>query len=192
MIKKYPKREEWKQVIFLKKLVFVLLSFLFFLKTFAYSIVPEDFYLENSSLHTNAESGRLLPNTLRLVLLEGERGELYAEVFPKNGGYCDVQWRISGDGAKIFPRENTCTVLGVHPCRETVTLSAEGKDSFEISVEVMPQKETRLRSFEYEGEKTKKGMSYQFMDFIAVFLGTGGVLFLVCAAAMFKGEKNEK
>lgn len=179
-------------MIFLKRLVFVLLPFLLLLKAFAYTVVPEDFYLENSSLRTNAESGRLLPNTLRLVLNEGERGELYAEVFPKNGGYCDAQWHISGDGAKIFPRENTCIVLGVYPCRETVTLSAEGKESFEISVEVMPQKETRIRSFEYEGEKAKKGISYQFMDIVAVFLGTGGVLFLICAAAMFKGEKNEE
>ena len=175
----------------MKKLAFILFLFLLCANADASFTVPEDFYLNNSGVLTDEENVRILPNTLRLVIPEGESGELFAESYP-GGGYCNVKWNITGDGAKIFPRENTCTVLGVSPCRETVTLSAEGKEVFGISVEVKPKRKSRVRSFEYEGKKEKEGMSSRFMDSVVVLLGTCGILFLICAAAMFKGEENEE
>ena len=175
----------------MKKLAFVLFLFSLFSNAYAAFTVPEDFYLDNSSVITEAQDLRVLPNTLRLVIGEGESGELFAESFPA-GGYCDAEWQITGEGAKLFPRENTCTVLGIFPCRETVTLSSEDGKAFEIAVEVKPKKHKAVRSFDYEGEPKGESPSPRMMEFSAAVLALCGISLLVFAASAFKGAKTNE
>lgn len=176
-------------MIFLKKLVLVLSLFLFSVNVFAYPEVPEDFYLENSFVVTDQEDLRLLPNTLRLVIEEGEQGELYAEQFPRGSVPCNARWSVSGEGARLFPRENSCTVLGVFPCRETVTLRSENGDAFEISVEVKPSKTEKIRSFDYEEKKSEKAPP-QDVGRVVSFLALSGSALLIFAAVKGGGMKK--
>ena len=176
----------------MKKLAFILILFLLPSNAYAAFTVPEDFYLDNSAVITDEKASRILPNTLRLVIVEGESGELFAESFPE-GGYCNAKWQITGEGAKLFPRENTCTVLGIFPCRETVTLSSEGGKTFEIAVEVKPKRHKAVRSFDYEGEPKDESPSPRIMKFSAVVLALCGILLLIFSASSFgRLKKDEK
>lgn len=176
----------------MKKLAFILFLFLLSANAYAEFTVPQDFYLDNSSVITGAQDLRILPNTLRLVIGEGESGELFAESFPEDG-YCEAKWHITGEGAKLFPRENTCTVLGIFPCRETVTLSSEDGKAFEIAVEVKPKKHKAVRSFDYEGEPKGESPSPRIMEFSAAVLALCGISLLIFAASSFgRLKKDEK
>ena len=175
----------------MKKLVFILFLFLLSVNADAALTIPEDFYLDNSKILTDEKPARLLPNTLRLVLEEGESGELFAETFP-DGECCDVSWNITGDGAKIFPRENTCTVVGVYPCREMVTLRSNGEKVFEIAVEVKPKRYEPVRSFDYEGELQKTPPPPKIMEIAPGLLSAGGVLLIAFALSSIKREKDKE
>ena len=137
-----------KKYIFLFALVLALAPF-----AKGEGIVP-DYYLYNREHAVMKERINILPNTLRLVIFEGETASLRADVTPDGSLSQNLSWRIvNGSGAaEIYPSGGSCAVFGKSTGKDTVEISLVGK-SVNVEVEVKPPQVVEMRSFELEREK---------------------------------------
>lgn len=165
----------------MKKLFFVLLLLLSGMTcACAQPVISEDFYLKNGELSQNdvADVMSILPNTLRLTLLEGENCEIYADVLPETATAAELIWRLPDNAGRIniYPRGERCTVFGVAEGEENIRIETQGGVSANVAVQVKKPQEIRTRTFEYKGEEEK---SEVFTDTVMQFI----VRFLITLAA---------
>lgn len=168
-------------MILLKKLVSILLFlFLAVTCTHAAPTISEDFYLKNGELSPKDVVGvmRILPNTLRLTLFEGESSEIYADVFPENATEAELQWSLPDNAGKvdIYPRGVWCTVCAVSEGEENIRITARDGVSANVAVQVKKPQQIRTRTFDYQGEEEKTEV---FTDTVMRFI----IRFLITLAA---------
>ena len=148
--------------------------------------VPEDFYLNNTPLPSPpGEEIKILPSTLRVVLFTGESEEIYADVAAEGVQGAELSWQIPEDSGiiRIYPRGETCAILGVSEGEENLSVSCGG-ETVNIPVEVRKSPEVQVRSFEYEGvHRAETGATFEkYRTVIRVLITLGLIL---CSGAFF-------
>lgn len=152
----------------------------------AHAWVPEDFYLNNTPLQLPDEAEiKLLPSALRVVVVEGESEEIYADVLPEDLRGAEFSWSLAENSGvvRIYPQGRTCGILGVSEGEEKLVVSCCG-EQVSIPVSVRKSPEIRVRSFERERvlgpESDGKLELYRTVVRILITLGA-----LLCSGAVF-------
>ena len=173
---------------FVKRTVIVFAAFHFAVLC-AHAWVPEDFYLNNTPLQAPERTEvKLLPSTLRVVLLAGDADEIYVELVPDNSQGTEVLWHLSENNgvAQIYPRGRTCAILAASEGEDNLSVSCDGV-TVSIPVSVRKSPEVRVRSFEYEGKSHTKNeaplKTYRTVVRMLITLGTvlcfGSVFYII-------------
>ncbi len=185
---------ECKRVMFLKKMaVLYLVIHFFILQVFCTDIIAEDFYL-NDAITTTKEQIRVLPNTLREELFEGETAELFAETSPVDSRLDGIVWELKRNNGtiSIYPNGEKCTVLAHKEGEESIEISVADGASANVEVKVLKKPEPRERSFERESEKKETG-GIVFSNVLNLIVRSlFAIAFALLAAVLILFIKNRK
>lgn len=158
----------------------------------AHAWITEDFYLNNAPLQSPAGTEtKLLPSTLRVVLLEGDAEEIYVDVVRGEAWEEGVSWQLSeNNGAvQIYPRGRTCAILALSEGEENLSVSFNG-ETVNIPVSVRKPPEIQVRSFEYEGKSRIQDetpfKTYHTVVWVLITLGA-----VLCFGSVFYIINNE-
>ncbi len=192
--------EKCKRVIFLKKLVALIFSLAVLLVyPSCEAAIPQDFYLDGD-VKEAAGFSRILPNTLRAELFEGESVEVFAELFPGETQNESFIWELKQKNGvvSIYPNRERCTLLANREGSETIVIRLSGtsvSESAEIDVVVLKKPEIRQRSFEEENVKSEESKVLLEKAFSAIIYGLITIAIALLGAVMIflikKGRRDK-
>ncbi len=179
--------------------LFLLLIVFLFRLVSAEEIIIEDYYLNNrSSVETDVtDVSKVLPNTLRIELFEGEMSELYADVIPGDATVARVSWKLLEKSgiAELYPKGNRCVIEGLHEGEEKLEVRAESGAFAVVDIAVYKKVEKKL----YEDEQPKpepqkkEAFTHKHIRIIARILTVLAIAFLLTAVILFlQGRKRNE
>ena len=155
------------------------------------AIIQNDFYLDNLKYATERKECLILPNTLRIDILQGESYELFADA---GGEEENLLWETVGAGVvELYPEMARCTVYGKGVGEDKIRISIDGDDEVYVEVSVGKKPEVVQRSFEIKAEEEKKSpFSEKLMRLIINGLKAfSGISLFVAVCLMIKKRRRK-
>lgn len=170
-VKQYKKIKKFGAVR-MKKSVLLFAFAILITCTVGAKIIDESYYAENreSISAAKTENERIMPNTLRLVLVCGENGKISTEVFPEESKNTELFWSLERDDgtAEVTLSGREFMVYGKNAGEDVLKIRTSGgaERSVAISVEELPkvfadaeEKENDIKH-EKNTEKYESGVRY--------------------------------